>query len=156
MHILGIFIYLCFIFDQICQRYVMSSWPEHGYIDDIKTYMQWDCPSDFPSKSLVDPEFLFPQQLWEIQNSHENPDFPTRAVMRYGLENLWNILVRSTLLTFRHICHIFATFLEVSVIGAQKHPPILILSGSLRLTFGKKINMSQNLATTTIAPFCVV
>ena len=61
--------------------------------------MQRDCPSDFPSKSLVEPEFLFHQQLWEILKSDENPDFPTRAVMRYGLENLWNIPVRSTLLT---------------------------------------------------------
>ena len=33
--------------------------------------------------------------------------------MRYGLENLWNILVRSTLLTFKplpHFCYIFGGF----------------------------------------------
>ena len=60
--------------------------------------------------SLVEPKFLFPHQLWEIRNSHENPDFPTRAVMRYGLEKLWNIPVRSTLLThsdlYQFCCHI--------------------------------------------------
>ena len=37
--------------------------------------------------------------LERIQNSWQQPDFPTRAVMRYVVENWRDVLVRTTLLT---------------------------------------------------------